>query len=202
MTATELKQFYEKLYFHEVDGRDKIQGRLQLSLTVLLVVGGALVFLIQNFDYQAGAWTPIRLMFAFFVCAGSVALVCAIVFFINAFLTSGYYFLPDSSQTADYKQVLDRTYAKYGEREKLISDAMDQYLVGYYIEYAAFNTRANDRRGAYVHLCNGATIAAAVLFIFAFLAFYFGDLDKGKIKRPTEVTISKPFDVRIIDNRK
>ena len=129
-------------------------------------------------------------------------LVCAIVFFINAFLTSGYYFLPDSSQTADYRQVLDRTYAKYDEREKLISDAMDQYLVGYYIEYAAFNTRANDRRAAYVHLCNGTTIAAAVLFIFAFLAFYFGDLDKGKIKRPTEVTISKPFDVRIIDNRK
>src|SRR5260370_42614055 len=99
MTATELKQFYEKLYFHEIDSRDKIQGRLQLSLTVLLVVGGALVFLIQNFDYQAGAWTPIRTTFAFFVCAGILALVCAIVFFINGFLTSGYYFFPDNSQT-------------------------------------------------------------------------------------------------------
>jgi len=202
MTATELKQFYEKLYFHEVDGRDKIQGRLQLSLTVLLVVGGALVFLIQNFDYQAGAWTPIRLMFAFFVCAGSVALVCAIMFFINAFLSGAYYFLPDSSQTADYKQVLDRTYAEYDEREKLISDAMDHYLVGYYIEYAAFNTRANNRRSGYIYRCNGATIAAGLLFILAFFAFYFGDLDKGKIKQPTEVSINKPIDVRMIDNRK
>jgi len=92
MTATELQQFYEKLYFHEIDARDKIQGRLQLSLTVLLAVGGALVFLIQNFDYQTGAWTPIRAMFAFLVCVGSVTLVCAIMFFINAFLSGTYYF--------------------------------------------------------------------------------------------------------------
>src|SRR2546428_8190607 len=90
MTATELKQFYEKLYFHEIHARDKIQGRLQLSLTVLLAVGGALVFLIQNFDYQTGAWTPIRSMFGFFVCVGSVTLVCAIMFFINAFLSGSY----------------------------------------------------------------------------------------------------------------
>ena len=83
-----------------------------------------------------------------------------------------------------------------------MSDAMDQYLVGYYIEYAAFNTRVNDRRSGYVYRCNGATIAAALVFILAFLSFYFGDLDKGKIKQPTEVSISKPIDVRMIENRK
>jgi len=140
-------------------------------LTLLLALGGAVVFLVQNFDYQAGAWTPIRSMFAFFVCLGSVALVCAIMFFINAFLSGTYYFLPDSSQTADYKGLLDRTYAEYDNREQLVSDAMDQYLVGYYIEYAAFNTRVNDRRSGYVYRCNGATIAAALVFILAFLAF-------------------------------
>ena len=202
MTATELQQFYEKLYFHEIDARDKIQGRLQLSLTVLLAVGGALVFLIQNFDYQTGAWTPIRAMFAFLVCVGSVTLVCAIMFFINAFLSGTYYFLPDSRQTADYKELLDQTYAQYKEREQLVSEAMDQYLVGCYIEYAAFNTRVNDRRSGYLYRCNGATIAAALLFILAFLSFYFGDLDKGKIKQPTDISISKPVDVRMIENRK
>jgi len=124
------------------------------------------------------------------------------MFFINAFLSGSYYFLPDSSQTADYKELLDRTYAQYKEREQLVSEAMDQYLVGYYIEYAAFNTRVNDRRSGYVYRCNGATIAAALVFILAFLSFYFGDLDKGKIKQPTEVSISKPIDVRMIENRK
>lgn len=201
MTGTELKQFYEKLYFHEIDARDKIQGRLQLSLTLLLAVIGAVVFLFQNFDYQTGGWTPLRLMFAFFFCVGSVLLVVAMVFFVKAFYNNAYYFLPDSRQTAEYKQLLEQTYSRYNNREQLVSDAMDQYLVGYYVEYAAFNTRANDRRSAYVHLCNGAIVGAGVLFIGAFLAFYFGDLDKGKIKAATEISISKPVDVRVIQKR-
>ena len=79
---------------------------------------------------------------------------------------------------------------------------MDDYVVGYYVEYAAFNTRTNDRRSAYTHLCNGAIISAAVFFALAFLAFYFGELDKGRIKQPSEVSISRPIDVRVIHDRK
>lgn len=201
MTGAELKQFYEKLYFHEIDGRDKIQGRLQLSLTLLLAVTGAVAFLFQNFDYQSGAWTPLRWTFIFFFCVGTVLLVVAMVFFVKAFYNNAYYFLPDSKQTAAYKDVLDSTYAEYGERDRLVSEAMDQYVVGYYIEYAAFNTRVNDRRSAYLHLCNGAVVGAAVLFIAALLAFYFGELDKGRMKPVTEITITKPIDVRMLENR-
>jgi len=201
MTRAELKQFYEKLYFHEIDARDRIQGRLQLSLTLLLAVIGAVVFLFQNFDYQAGAWTPLRWTFAFFFCVGTVLLVVAMAFFVKAFYNNAYYFLPDSKQTAEYKELLEQTYADFAERDELVSEAMDRYVTGYYIEYAAFNTRANDRRSAYVHLCNGAVVGAGVLFIGAFLAFYFGDLDKGRIRPPSEVTISKPIDVRVIQQR-
>ena len=202
MAATELKQFYEKLYFHEIDARDRIQGRLQLSLTLLLAVTGAVVFLFQNFDYQSGAWTAPQWTFAFFFCFGTVLLVVAMVFFVKAFYNNAYYFLPDSKQTAAYKDLLDRTYAEFTERERLISEAMDQYLIGYYIEYAAFNTQVNDRRSAYLHLCNGAVVGAAVLFIAALLAFYFGDLGKGRIRPVTEISVTKPIDVRVIENRK
>lgn len=202
MTENELKQLYEKLYFHEIDGRDKIQGRLQLSLTLLLAVIGAVVFLFQNFDYQSTVWTLLRWTFAFFFCVGAVVLVAAMVFFVKAFYSNAYYFLPDSKQTASYKELLENTYAEFAERDRLVSEAMDQYVTGYYVEYAAFNTRSNDRRSAYVHLCNGALVGAAVLFIAAYLAFYFGDLDKGRIKPATEISITKPLDVRLIDNRK
>lgn len=72
MTDAELRQFYEKLYFLESEARDKIHGRLQLSLTLLLAVGGAVVFLFQNFDYQTGAWTALRALFVSFLCGGIV----------------------------------------------------------------------------------------------------------------------------------
>jgi quinol-cytochrome oxidoreductase complex cytochrome b subunit len=202
MTDAELKQFYEKLYFLELESREKVQGRLQLSLTLLLAVIGAVVFLFQNFDYQAGAWAAPRITFVFFLCVGMVLLAASMVFFVNAFYNNSYYLLPDSRKTADYKLELEETYKEFEQSNKLVEAAMDQYLTNYYIEYATFNTQTNDRRAAYVHLCNGALVGAAVLFIFAYVAFYFGELDKSKIKSATEVFVTKPVDVRLQDNRK
>jgi hypothetical protein len=202
MKKEELRTLYERLYFHEIDSRDKVQARLQLSLTVLLAVIGAVVFLFQNFDYQKGTWTYLRVTFMFFFASGSVLLVVSMVFFVKAFYDNAYYFLPDSRKIDEYLQLLEKTYADYPNCEALVQDAMDQFIVGYYIEYAAFNTQVNDRRAAYVHLCNGALVGSAVLFISAFLAFYFGDLDKGKMRPANEVVTSKPVDARTIDSGK
>ena len=202
MNATELKQFYEKLYFMELESREKVQGRLQLSLTLLLAVIGAVVFLFQNFDYQVGAWNATRSTFVFFLCVGIALLLVSMYFFVRAFYNNSYYLLPDSRKTADYHDELETTYREFEHRDKLVEAAMDQYLTTYYIEYAAYNTRTNDRRAAYVHLCNGALVGSAVLFIAAFLAFYCGDLDKSKIKSATEVFITKPVDVKLQENRK
>lgn len=202
MTDAELRQFYEKLYFHEVESREKIHARLQLPLTLLLAVIGTVVFLFQNFDYQAGLWNAQRVTFVFFFCSGIVSLVVAMVCFVNALYNNAYYFLPDSKKTAEYKMLLEETYGEFDNREQLVSNALDKYLTDYYVEYAAFNTQINDRRSAYIHLCNGGIILAASLFILAYLAFYFGDLDKSRMKSAVEVFVAKPVDVRIQDNRK
>ena len=202
MTDAELHRFYEKLYFLELEARDKIYGRLQLSLTLLLAVGGAIVFLFQNFDYQTGAWTWLRVAFLLFFCSGIVILVIAAGLFVKAFHNPSYRFLPDSEQTARYRAQLEETYKEYEQRAQLVSDALDKYLVGYYIDYASFNTKVNDRRAAFLHSCNGAIIAAAVFLMLAYLAFYFGALDRGRIKPATEVFVTKPVDVRVRDRGK
>ena len=202
MTGAELRQLYEKLYFLEVEARDKILGRLQLSLTLLLAVGGAVVFLFQNFDYQTGIWTLLRGAFMLFFSGGIVVLVIAAGFFVKAFHNPSYRFLPDSGETARYKARLEEIYKEYEQRLQLVSEALDEYITGYYIDYGAFNTKVNDRRAAYLHSCNGAIIAAAVLLMLAYLAFYFGDLDKGRIRPATGVFITKPVDVRVQDKGK
>lgn len=202
MTDQELRRFYQRLYFHEIEARERIHARLQIPLTLLLAVLGAVVFLFQNFDYQAGRWTALRAMFVFFFCFGVIGLTLGILWFVNALYNNSYWFLPDSNTTATYRQRLTETYSAWDGREQLIADAMDAYLMRYFVEYAAFNARVNDRRSAFIHLCNGAIIGAAVLFIFAYLSFYFGDLDKGRIKAPTEVHVTQPVDVRIQDKGK
>lgn len=202
MTNIELRQFYEKLYFQEVESREKIHARLQLPLTLILAIIGAIAFLLQNFDYQAGRWTALRVVFLFLLTCGSFTLILAMKWFVDALYNNEYYFPPDSSKTADYRDLLEQTYRDFPQSEQLVAHAMDKYLTDYYIEYAAFNTRVNDRRSAFIHRCTGAIIASAVLFIASFLAFYFGDLDKSRIKSATEVFLTKPVEVRLQDNRK
>jgi hypothetical protein len=202
MTNADLRKFYEKLYFQEVEARERIHARLQLPLTLMLAIIGAIAFLLQNFDYQAGRWTALRVVFLFLLACGSITLILAMKWFVDALYNNEYYFLPDSSKTADYKDLLEETYKDYPQSSRLVADAMDKYLTDYYIEYAAFNTAVNDRRSAFIHRCTGAIIASAVLFIASFLAFYFGDLDRSRIKAATEVYLSKPVEVRVQDNRK
>lgn len=202
MTNQELRSFYERLYFQEVEGRDKLNARLQMPLTLILATMGALAFLLENFDYHSGAWTVSRIAFAFFLTTGSIILVLAMNWFVRALYNHEYHFLPDSLETAQYKRLLDETYGEFGDRERLVSEAMDAYIVDAYVQYAAFNTRVNDRRSAYIHLCNGAMVGAAVLFVSAFLTFYFGDLNKSRIKSATEVVVTKPVEVKIRDSRK
>src|SRR5688500_12817897 len=137
MTATELRQLYEKLYFLEIDARDKLHGRLQLSLTLLLVVGGVVLYFFQNADYERGSWTWVRLAFVFFFCSGIVMLVFAVGFFIKAFYNHAYQFLPDSAETARYQARLEDTYRDYEGQQVLVSEALEKYLVNYYVEYGA-----------------------------------------------------------------
>jgi hypothetical protein len=202
MTGTELKVLYEKLYFQEVEARDKLTARLQIPLSLILAIIGAAVFLLQNFDYQSGGWTTARRLFMFFLGAGGIILVMAIRWFVNALYDNEYHFLPHSVKTAEYKALLEETYKDYEQRKALVSDALDKYITDYYVQYAAFNTQVNDRRSAFIHLCNGAIMAATVLFVAAFFAFYFGDLDKSRIRSATEVLVTKPVEVRVLDSRK
>jgi hypothetical protein len=196
MTNAELKQFYEKLYFLEVEARDKIHSRLQLPLTLIIAIIGAVAFLLQNYDSQAGTFTAVRVPFLFFLGTGSLLLIIAMERFIRALHNHEYHFLPDSVRTAEYKELLEHTYRDYPATEALVQDAMDRYIVGYYIEYAAFNTRVNDRRSAFLHQCTGAIIGAAIVLGAAFLIFYFGDLDKSRIRPPVDVIIKQPVEVR------
>lgn len=197
MNSAELRALYEKLYFHEVDARDRIHSRLQIPLTLVVAIIGASAFLLQNFDYEMRPWTPARTMFAFFFVASTVSLVTAIVWFVKALYKNEYYFLPDAARTAGYKLELEKTYQGYEGANALIDTGLQRFVEDAFVQYGSFNTRVNDRRSGFIHLCNGAIIATAILLFVAFLFFYFGGLDRSRVGKPTEITVVKPVDVRL-----
>lgn len=179
MTDKELKQLYEKLYFHEIEAREKIHGRLQLPLTLILAIIGVVAYLIQSINLNDGVRGLPWGLFIVLAILGCLALGFATYWFIKALYNHTYQFLPDSVQTAQYRSLLEETYKQYPSKDVLIAEAMDAYVNNSYIKHGAFNTRVNDRRSAYIHLCHGATIAAGIFLIGAATVFYFGELGRN-----------------------
>jgi hypothetical protein len=50
MDTEQLLAFHEKLYYHELENRDKLPARLQLCLGMLTVFIGLMVYMIAHFD--------------------------------------------------------------------------------------------------------------------------------------------------------
>ena len=44
MNTKERREFYEKLYFHELDVREKLEGRLKLPMTIFAIVSAMAIF--------------------------------------------------------------------------------------------------------------------------------------------------------------
>lgn len=197
MLKNPLFDLYEKLYFHEIEVREKLGGRLQAPMAIIVSLVGLLGFLLQNLDkQQATAAANLTLVFVVFLVACATALLCAGYFFIRSWYGNTYAFLPTAEDTENYRKILESTYAEYKGGDNLAEKNLNDYLCSYYIKCSTQNTRCNDQRSLNLHKTNSTLIVATLLAVFSYLPFYFGDLDRSKVNKPTEVNIVNPIEIK------
>lgn len=190
MEKKDVFQLYEKLYFHEIDSREKLNSRLQTPLTLIVLFVGVLAFLLQNYGHQG--FSVAAILFSALVVLSVAALASAAFFFVKSWYNNTYSFLPSAQDTENYRQTLIKFYEPYENGEQLASEHFSDYLMSYYVRYSSANTECNDRRSIYLHKTNSALIVTAAIAFLAFLALFFGDLDKANIKKATEVSVVNP----------
>ena len=190
MERKDVFQLYEKLYFHEIESREKLNSRLQTPITLIVSFVGVLAFLLQNYGHRG--FSTAAIVFSVLIISSSVALTVATVFFIRSWYNNTYSFLPAAQLTENYRQSLIKLYEPYENGAQLASDYFSDYVMEYYIRNSSANTECNDRRSIYFHKTNGALIVTAAVTFLAFLAFFFGGLDKANISKPTEVSVVSP----------
>jgi hypothetical protein len=194
MTKNPLFDLYEKLYFHEIEVREKLGGRLQTPMAIIVSLIGVLMHLLQNFDKDQ---TDIAA--ATFLCLFAlsiVSLVTAVYFFFRSWYGNTYAFLPSAEATEEYQQLLQKTYEQYMDGDSLAERYLNDYLCTKYIACATQNTQCNDLRSLNLHKTNGTLIVSTVLVAVTFLAFFMGNLNKTKTSKPAEVVIVKPVEVK------
>lgn len=169
MEKKEIFQLYERLYFHEIDAREKLTSRLQIPLTIIFAFVGILAFFVQNYQHRGfsgSAYLFFVLMFLAFL-----ALLAATICFIGSWWNHAYSFLPSAQATEDYRRTLVSHYETYEDADRLTKEAFAEYLETYYISCSSTNTLCNDRRSLRAYYTSTWLIVTAVIAFFAFLVF-------------------------------
>ena len=152
MDKKELLRFYEKLYFHEIDYRDKLTARLQLPLAINISFLSLLGFMVRNINFECR--TNYLILFIIFIIFSTVLLIIGIVFFIKAFYGHTYEFIPTANETENYRLKLDSIYKEYENGLELANTYLEDYLYKYYCECSSNNAIVNDKRSENLHKAN------------------------------------------------
>lgn len=207
MNKKELLKFYEKLYFHEIDYRDKLTARLQLPLAIYISFLSLFGFMVRNINFECKINSLI--LFMFFIVFSIALLIIGIVFFIKAFYGHTYEFIPTANETEIYRLKLESTYEEYENGSELANTYLEDYLYKYYYECSSNNANVNDKRSESLHKANSFIVFVVIPLLVTFLIFHFGNVDKNmqqkietiEINTPLKIVIPKePLKINIIGN--
>jgi hypothetical protein len=157
MTEDDLFKLYERLYFHELERRERLSARLNVPLAVLVAAIGFLAFMLQSAPRDFNSW--LALAFWLLFCSAAISCAAGMWFFRKAWFGHTDKLLPTANETETYRQELIKLYEAYDNAQKLV-------------EAASENTINNDARSYNLYRATSSITVAVLLAFVAFIPFY------------------------------
>ncbi|PXX94717.1 hypothetical protein [Halomonas sp. LBP4] len=175
MSPEELLKLYEKLYFHELDSRDKLTSRLQLSLAVLTGLVGALGYILMRLNLEAASPAAGAIFIVSY--ASAVVLVGSAGWhFIRALWNHSYERLPVATAIEDYRDELVETYKEFDDGAEDVSHHFQDFLGRYFRECAEKNAEVNKIRADRLHDSLSFVVYSIGPILISVLSFALGGL--------------------------
>ncbi|MGF1788694.1 hypothetical protein L4D00_23135 [Photobacterium swingsii] len=196
MRKEKLFDLYEKLYFHEMEVREKIVGRVQVNFALVATGYTIISYMVRMLDFEQNQYL-INTFFFLVVLSLLLSGFC-LNDLIRAFWGNEYQGIPSPLETDKYREevlVHSAAITKYNadypdntqpavNSEELVTD----YLYGKYRDCSAHNTEANDIRSARIHHSFKWLLISAVPFILASMVFIGGNLDVSSPRKETPIS--------------
>lgn len=171
MNQEQLFLFYEKLYFQELERREKLSARLNVPLAILVAVVGFQSFMLNSASVAISGWSGF-LFWTFFVLA-TCATVMGAWFFKASWFGHTDKLLPTANETEAYRSQLIDLYRNYDDKEQLVENALKEYLYEYYKQFSSENTVNNDARAYRLYQATYAITVAVLCSFLAFIPYFF-----------------------------
>lgn len=154
---------YEKLYFHEIDRREKISARLALPFAVLVAIGSLLSFMLNSGAMQFSG--HVEIVFWCLFTGACVALAAGAWFFRLAWFGHTDRLLPTAGDIEAYYEKLSETYKEYEQNEALVESAFENFLFSHYAQFSSENAINNDKRSYNIYR---ATVSLTIAVLLSF----------------------------------
>lgn len=172
MDKLDLFDLYEKMYFHEIDMRDKLSQRLQITLAILVVLFGFLGYMLESASYTLG--NIFAYMFWILFVLATISIFVAVYWFVRSWYGWEYEFLAPADDWEAYRRQLAKTYEEFTECDRLVRQYMNNAIMKHLVDCSSEFTRINDTRSLKLHNANTFIIIGIVVAFLAFIPFWVG----------------------------
>ena len=164
-------KFYEDLYLKTLEDKSQTQNQVTLSLALISVVSGALIFYFNNLPQFEFKWVPVIFIFLFIIA--SLSLSISVICLLMIFLGEKYKQLPAPNEIKKYQNKLFVYYKKVGGRgiKKRVESDMVKFLEDVYVKSATFNDLKNISISKWI-VRTKQFIAISVVFSILGFPFY------------------------------
>lgn len=168
--------FYEKLYFHELENREKLTPRLHLSLAILTTILAALVYIGLRVSFSKGPGPAAAAIFLVSIVVATVLVSASVLDFVKALWGHTYECVPTATKIEEYRQVLLAHYAGMNDGNSTANEHFAAFLLRYFSECAAANATVNEVRYRLLHGSLSLLVYALPFLVAAGAVFAYGGI--------------------------
>ena len=157
MDITERKNYYEKVYFYELDRRSKIHMEIRLPIAILTYMASVNFFLITEV-FALGSESSIKLVMASIFTTISVCILAYLLRCIYRALIGWVYHEVSLEDFEKYHKELTEYYKEYyvidHDEQKLalmVRETLEKNLAQQFMECADYNHNLNLEREGYIN---------------------------------------------------
>lgn len=166
-----LFDLYERLYFWEIELRDKISARIPVLLVIVLSIASLQSFLIDKLL----PWENVisNLIPCVTLALSVIALIFSVSYLVRSWHGMEYFLLPSAEKIENRRSILMKHYVeeKLGDnKDTWVAEQIGADLFDYYIESSSKNSENNKLKSLRIYVATnwliGAMAAGLTTFLF------------------------------------
>lgn len=187
--------FYEKVFYQELDRKEKLYARLSMPLAMLVAIVTFLSYMLSKAPTTEDGTASV--FFWIFYLITCLMLLIGTLYFRAAWaLRDSDRGLPTLMELETHRRSFSDDFEKYWNTPEEANAHFKSLVLDYFIVGATINTENNDKRGIYLRALANYVTTALLLSVLSFLPFYVHQQEQANNDPKTTTSTAAPDALR------